>query len=141
MYKEAVDVGLLLGEGIDGSGHVGKPQPFGVFLRSSGGREVNVRNGGGVESGMTMGASLWRRGMSGNSCPEPDSMSVMCFWNSSSFAVSSAFWVISDKSRLASATHGCGGVTVTGKGAGVTSVVPCATLDSVCSVNESKLER
>ena len=93
-----------------------------------GGGRLMCGMGGGVESGMMIGASLWRHGMSRNSCPVPDSMLAMCFWNSSSFVVSSAFWAISVRRRLASATHGCGGVTVTGKGAGVISVVPCATL-------------
>ena len=93
-----------------------------------GGGRLMCGMGGGVESGMMIGASLWRRGMSRNSCPVPDSMLAMYFWNSSSFVVSSAFWAISVRRRLASVTHGCGGVTVTGKGAGVISVVPCATL-------------
>ena len=47
MYEEAVDIGLLLGEGVDGSGHVGEPRQFCVFFRSSGRRKTDVRNGGG----------------------------------------------------------------------------------------------
>ena len=128
MDKEAVDVGLLLGKGIDGFGHFSKPGPFGVFFRSPrrGKTDVWDRRGGGVrddDRGFTL--EMWDVQ---EQLSRTDSISAMCFWNSSSFMVSSAFWAISVRRRSTSATHRCGGVTVTGKGAGVISVVPCATL-------------